>query len=102
MQHVILLSGRIERLPALLAELSRTEVEQGLEAAGLVFVAGGNVFHLLHHAIKSGFADLVPPLVRAGKLTYAGVSAGALLAGPDLFPVSLAATLAQRDGSRGT
>jgi peptidase E len=30
--------------------------------------------------------------VGAGKLTYAGVSAGAVLAGPDLFPVSLAAT----------
>jgi len=141
MQHVILMSSRIDRLPALLggspgdipvayvptaadgidehgyvaaqidqltrmgfpvtplplAELSAGEVEQGLKAAGLVFVTGGNVFHLLHHAVRSGFADLVPPLVRAGKLAYAGVSAGALLAGPDLFPVSLAATL--RDGA---
>lgn len=136
MQHVILMSSRIDRLPTLLggdpgeipaayvptaadvtddpgyvaeeidqltqlgfpvtplplAELSRAEVEQGLEAAALVFVSGGSVFHLLHHASRSGFADLVPPLVRAGKLTYAGVSAGAVLAGPDLFPVSLAAT----------
>ena len=106
MQHVILMSSRIDRLPALLggspgdipvayvptaadgidehgyvaaqidqltrmgfpvtplplAELSAGEVEQGLKAAGLVFVTGGNVFHLLHHAVRSGFADLVPPL----------------------------------------
>jgi dipeptidase E len=54
--------------------------------AQLVFVTGGNAFHLLRHAIASGFTDLVPPLVRSGALVYAGLSAGAHLVTPDLLP----------------
>jgi hypothetical protein len=90
-------SGRLAAMgfpvtPLPLEELSRDEVERRLDSARLVYVSGGNVSHLLEHAIGSGFADLVPPLVRAGDLTYAGVSAGAVLAGPDLSPVTLTET----------
>jgi len=46
-----------------------------LQRARLVFVTGGNVFYLLHHAIVSGFAGLVLPLVRSGTLIYVGISA---------------------------
>lgn len=69
-----------------LAGTARERVAALLERAHLVFVTGGNAFHLLHHAIGSGFTQLVPPLVRSGTLTYVGMSAGAHLATPDLLP----------------
>ena len=69
-----------------LAGASRERVAARLGQAGLVFVTGGNAFHLLHHAMLSGFTELVPPLVRSGALVYVGMSAGAHLATPDLLP----------------
>lgn len=69
-----------------LAGASRERVAAQLGHAGLVFVTGGNVFHLLHNAMLSGFTELVPPLVRSGALVYVGMSAGAHLATPDLLP----------------
>lgn len=68
------------------ADASRAQVAAQIGRARLVFVAGGNAFHLLHHAMMSGFTGLVPPLVRSGALIYAGMSAGAHLATPDLLP----------------
>lgn len=69
-----------------LAGATREGVAALLGRAQLVFVTGGNAFHLLHHAIASGFTELVPPLVRTGALSYVGLSAGAHLATPDLLP----------------
>ena len=69
-----------------LAGSSKETVTAQLQRARLVFVTGGNAFHLLHHAILSGFTSLVPPLVRSGTLIYVGISAGAHLATPDLLP----------------
>jgi hypothetical protein len=127
MLHVILASGWIERLPALLAgdprqipvahvpaageddndrlagmgfpviplplaELSRDETQRRLHSVRLVYVTGENV---------PGFADLVSPLVRAGDLTYVGVGAGAILAGPEalgLVPFTVASAVPLSDG----
>jgi dipeptidase E len=75
---------RVTALP--LAGTSRERVAAQLGRARLVFVTGGNAFHLLHHAMLSGFTELIPPLVRSGALIYAGMSAGAHLATPDLLP----------------
>ena len=75
---------RVTALP--LAGASGEAVRAQLGCARLVFVAGGNAFHLLYHATLSGFTELVPPLVRAGALVYVGMSAGAHLATPDLLP----------------
>lgn len=69
-----------------LAGTFKETVSVQLQRARLVFVTGGNAFHLLHHAILSGFTGLVPPLVRSGTLIYVGISAGAHLATPDLLP----------------
>jgi dipeptidase E len=68
-----------------LAEQDEAGVRASLESADLVFVAGGNTFVLLREAIRSGFRDVVPGLVRQG-LTYVGSSAGSLLAGPRIDP----------------
>jgi peptidase E len=71
-----------------LAMAERDDVESALAAADGVFLTGGNAYLLLWHAQRSGFADLVVPRVESGKLLYAGTSAGALLAGPDLDPAA--------------
>ena len=61
------------------------EVDEALDGADLVYVAGGNTFHLLHHVRRSG---LDAALARHTGLLYAGASAGAVLAGPDIAPVA--------------
>lgn len=71
-----------------LASAERGDVEEALSAADAVFVTGGNSYLLLSHALRSGFADVVVPLVESGALLYVGTSAGALLAGPDLEPAA--------------
>lgn len=61
-----------------------SDVDAVLDDVDLVFVTSGQPIFLLEHAQRSRFARVVPPAVRAGKLAYAGVSAGAILTAPDL------------------
>ena len=87
-----------------LATAGRSEVESALASADGVFVTGGNTYLLLWHARRSGFADVVVPLVDSGELLYAGTSAGAILAGPDLEPAAWAdnrAAVPDLDSTRG-
>jgi dipeptidase E len=84
--------GYLEQLGLLVVPLelehaSRKEVEATLELVDVVFVEGGNVFVLLHQARRSGFAELFPYALDRG-CTYVGVSAGANLVGPDVWPAS--------------
>ena len=83
-ERLLAMGFRLE--PVELEALDRDELEERLTGVDVLFVSGGNAFYLLHHAIRSGLTTLVPPLVRSGRLTYVGVSAGAVLAGPDLLP----------------
>jgi dipeptidase E len=71
-----------------LASAERDEIEVALDGAGGVFLTGGNSYLLLWHVRRSGFAELVDPLVRSGELIYVGTSAGAMVAGPDLGPAA--------------
>jgi hypothetical protein len=48
------------------------------------FVTGGYPLFLLEHAQRTGFVTLVRQRVRQSRLAYAGISAGASLASPDL------------------
>ncbi|WP_106402837.1 Type 1 glutamine amidotransferase-like domain-containing protein [Actinocorallia populi] len=59
-------------------------VEPAVRDAQLVFVTGGYAMFLLQHARRTGFDRFVSQAVRDGRLAYAGISAGAALAGPDL------------------
>ncbi|MEV5573805.1 Type 1 glutamine amidotransferase-like domain-containing protein [Spirillospora sp. NPDC052269] len=63
---------------------SQLDVDRALDQAQLVFVCGGYAMHLLEHVQRSGFDETVKQAVREGCLAYAGISAGAVLAGPDL------------------
>ena len=71
-----------------LAAAGLDEVSSALSSADGVFLTGGNSYLLLWHARRSGFAELVVPLVESGELLYIGTSAGAILAGPDLAPAA--------------
>lgn len=65
----------------------KTENQLRLELAevDILFVAGGNTFYLLEHAIKSGFMRIAKELVQRGVI-YIGSSAGSVLAGPSIEP----------------
>lgn len=65
----------------------RGKLEKALQNTDIVYVAGGNTFYLLKQIRDSGFDDLLTRYVENGVL-YAGASAGALIAGLDIEPVS--------------
>lgn len=71
-----------------LAAVEADEVGAALRDVDGVFLTGGNSYLLLWHARRSGFADLVTPVVESGELLYVGTSAGAMVAGPDLGPAA--------------
>jgi dipeptidase E len=71
-----------------LAGVEGDEVAAAVRGLDGVFLTGGNSYLLLWHACRSGFADLVTPLVESGELLYVGTSAGAMVAGPDLGPAA--------------
>lgn len=66
---------------------SKNIMQDALSKCDLVYVAGGNTFHLLKVLRQSGFDAILTDFVNKGGL-YAGASAGALIAGVDIAPVS--------------
>lgn len=74
--------------PVTAGELTAEQFAAALAEVDAVYVAGGHTF-VLRHALRSSGADRVLiDAVRDG-LPYIGSSAGAVVAGPDLTPVSL-------------
>lgn len=71
-----------------LATAQPEEVAAHLASVDIVHVTGGSAYLVLWHARRTGFTALVPELVEAGSLVYVGVSAGAMLAGPDIEPAA--------------
>lgn len=65
-----------------------SDVEGDLGRADVVFVGGGDPFHLLAAARRSGFDAAAAAFVSSGR-PYVGMSAGAILVGPTLEPVTL-------------
>ncbi|MFW0786079.1 Type 1 glutamine amidotransferase-like domain-containing protein [Gordonia sp. CPCC 206044] len=59
-----------------------------LDDTDVVFVSGGNVFHLLSVLRRTGFDRLLTDRVRAG-MPYIGASAGAGVVGADIGPLGL-------------
>lgn len=64
---------------------SEEQLRKDLEDVDIIYVAGGNVFHLLLGAQKCGFSKLLREHLAAGKI-YIGQSAGSIIAGPDTLP----------------
>lgn len=61
---------------------------QRLKGLDLVWVVGGNAFALARAMTASGFGGVLDPAIDRG-LIYAGYSAGACVAGPDLRGIHL-------------
>src|ERR1044072_3218010 len=53
-----------------------------LEQADILFFEGGNTYHLMRWINKSGLAKILPKLLE--KRVYVGLSAGSMVASPDL------------------
>lgn len=70
-----------------LDEVSPREAERVVEAGDCLFVEGGSSFWLLQVMVETGFDRVVRDVVARG-MPYVGMSAGAVVAGPDLEPVS--------------
>lgn len=70
-----------------IANSNTEEMKKQLETADIIYVAGGNTFYLLQQLQDSGFGELLKEYIAQGGL-YAGASAGAIVAGPDIQPIS--------------
>ncbi|WOC11018.1 Type 1 glutamine amidotransferase-like domain-containing protein [Gordonia sp. MP11Mi] len=66
-----------------------------------VYVGGGNTFAIWHELIESGTAQILDEQVRAG-LPYIGLSAGAVIAGPNIEPAGLLDDPAEAPGLKTT
>ncbi len=66
---------------------SKEKMKDEIDKCDIVYVAGGNTFHLLKVLRQSGFDVLLTEYVNDGGL-YAGASAGALIAGVDIGSIA--------------
>ncbi len=71
-----------------LKDKTKENLELILQDANILYVAGGNSFYLLQKMRESGLDKILPDLVDNG-LLYSGSSAGAVVTGPTIEPVSL-------------
>ena len=58
-----------------------------IEEFDVIYVCGGNTFHLLKKVRESGFDKTIIEFVKKGKL-YFGISAGSILVNPDISAAS--------------
>jgi len=63
---------------------TKEKIARELATADVVWVNGGNTFHLLDVARRTGFMEIVGDMVRKGMLMYGGTSAGSILASPTI------------------
>jgi dipeptidase E len=54
-----------------------------LKESEVIFLGGGNTFHLMYWVKQSGLQDELPELLKTR--VYAGISAGSCIAGPTIF-----------------
>jgi dipeptidase E len=59
---------------------------QELADADIIWVGGGNTFYLLEVARRTGFLEVITDLVKSKNVVYGGISAGSLLACPQIRP----------------
>ncbi len=62
------------------------EISADLAKFDVLFFSGGNTFYLLEKIQQSKCAGVISNLVKKGKI-YIGSSAGAVVAGPDIYPI---------------
>lgn len=65
-----------------LEKLNEENVVQAFALFDVIYVFGGNTFYLMQYASTSGFAGHIREII--GDKIYIGVSAGSVIAGPDI------------------
>lgn len=103
--HVVAERDRLAALGHAVVDVRLTGADAGAVAGALdgvdaLYVAGGSTFALLDALRTSGADEVVAERVRAG-LPYIGLSAGSVVAGPSIEPVSLMDDPADAPGLTG-
>ena len=75
-------------VPLTLSQSKSSDLQNEIASANCIYVASGDVFHLLNALRSTGADRLLTDAVKQGKL-YAGSSAGAIIAGPSIEPASI-------------
>ena len=75
-------------VPLTLSQSKSSDLQNEIASANCIYVASGDVFHLLDVLKKTGADRVLTEAVKQGKL-YAGSSAGAVVAGPSIEPASI-------------
>jgi dipeptidase E len=78
-----LLSIGIEEKNIITFNLDYNLSEEELNKIDVIYICGGNTFYLLHRVRETKFDKVIMDFVSSGKV-YVGVSAGSLLAGPNI------------------
>lgn len=65
-----------------ISALPKAVWEKRLKNADVLFVGGGNAFHLMHWVRTSGLAEILPELLKTR--VYVGVSAGSMITAPNM------------------
>lgn len=78
-----LLSIGIEEENIITFNLDYSLPEEELNKLDAIYICGGNTFYLLHRVRETKFDKVIMDFVSSGKV-YVGVSAGSLLAGPNI------------------
>ncbi|HHU06728.1 MAG TPA: type 1 glutamine amidotransferase-like domain-containing protein [Clostridiaceae bacterium] len=68
-----------------IANKKAQELQGALDGVDVVYIAGGYTYYLLEQMRISGFDKMLQEFIEQGGM-YAGASAGALVAGPDIEP----------------
>jgi dipeptidase E len=66
-----------------ISALPKEKWQPRLDAANVLFLGGGNTFHLMHWLTKSGLADLLPEYLKTK--VYVGISAGSCVTGKTIY-----------------
>lgn len=59
-------------------------LDERLAEFDVLYIHGGNTFHLLDQLRRSGADRIIRELVTGGHAVYCGISAGSVVAGPDI------------------
>ncbi|VVB61021.1 Peptidase E [uncultured archaeon] len=68
--------------------LDRKVSDSDVSGFDVIYVCGGNTFYILHKVRENGFDKVIKKFVESGRI-YFGVSAGSIIAGPNIEVASL-------------
>jgi len=70
-------------------DINRDDIYSSYPEFDIYYICGGNTFHILDRLWATGMQNILVDAVRKNKF-YVGISAGSILAGPDIEPAKVA------------